>query len=114
MYAWRSVLRSRCCSATGYKYGIVAGLGLYVLYVGSFIIADELPDYKWPAACTGGVIGGHYQSESASFCSRKFGSCVVLVVLMCAGSLLQSSPCLSGAGIAAGFLWSAQGPYFTR
>ena len=45
-------------SCTGYKWGIVLGLFLYVLYVASFIVADKAPSIKWPAACTGGVLGG--------------------------------------------------------
>jgi len=59
---------------TGYKYGIVAGLATYVVYVASFIIADKEPSAKWPAAIFGGCMGG----------------------------------------IAAGFLWTAQGAYFSR
>lgn len=61
-------------SATGYKWGIVLGLSTYVLYVGSFIIADQVPSVKEPAAYIGGTLGG----------------------------------------VAAGFLWSAQGPYFAK
>eukprot|EP00656_Telonema_subtile_P046490 TRINITY_DN5296_c0_g1_i3.p1 TRINITY_DN5296_c0_g1~~TRINITY_DN5296_c0_g1_i3.p1 ORF type:complete len:512 (-),score=149.29 TRINITY_DN5296_c0_g1_i3:66-1601(-) len=59
---------------TGYKYGIVGGLSVYVFYVASFIIADKVPSAQWPAATIGGCLGG----------------------------------------IAAGFLWTAQGAYFGR
>eukprot|EP00656_Telonema_subtile_P037798 TRINITY_DN4216_c0_g1_i1.p1 TRINITY_DN4216_c0_g1~~TRINITY_DN4216_c0_g1_i1.p1 ORF type:complete len:493 (-),score=108.54 TRINITY_DN4216_c0_g1_i1:146-1624(-) len=57
---------------TGYKWGVVAGLGLYVVYVGSFILAAYFPSIEWIAACIGGSLGG----------------------------------------VAAGFLWTAQGAYF--
>jgi len=45
-------------SYTGGKYGIVSGLGLYVFYVASFIIADTCPSLRTPAAVIGGSIGG--------------------------------------------------------
>ena len=40
-------------SFSGYKWGIVSGLGVYVAYVGSFIIADLVPSVKTPAAYLG-------------------------------------------------------------
>jgi len=61
-------------SKTGYKWGMVYALLVYVAYVGSFIIAAKVPSLKWPAATIGGSLGG----------------------------------------IGAGFLWSAQGPYFAK
>jgi len=45
-------------SFTGDKYGIVAGLALYVVYVASFIVADKVPSIKKFSACLGGSIGG--------------------------------------------------------
>jgi len=45
-------------SALGSKNGIVAGLGLYVFYVASFIVADTVPDLRSPAAVIGGCLGG--------------------------------------------------------
>jgi len=45
--------------ATGWKYGIVAGLGLYVAYVASFIVADQTESpVRDVAACIGGTLGG--------------------------------------------------------
>ena len=40
-------------SATGYKWGIVLGLAVYVAYGASFIVADQVPSVKTPAACIG-------------------------------------------------------------
>ena len=42
----------------GLKYGLVFGLALCLIYVGSFDIADLVPSAKWPAACIGGTLGG--------------------------------------------------------
>jgi len=43
---------------TGDKYGIFAGLALYVVYVASFIVADKVHSIKKFSACLGGSIGG--------------------------------------------------------
>ena len=43
---------------TGAKGGILLGLGMYICYVGSFILADSCPSIKRPAAITGGCLGG--------------------------------------------------------
>lgn len=44
--------------ATGAKGGIILGLGMYICYVASFIIADSVPSIKRPAAIIGGSLGG--------------------------------------------------------
>merc|ERR1711988_135402 len=45
-------------SITGNKWGIVAGLSLYIVYVASFIVTDKVPSIKRFAACFGGSVGG--------------------------------------------------------
>lgn len=60
---------------TGDKYGIVAGLALYVAYVASFIIADKVPEIKhWVApvgGCVGGVAAGFLWTAQFSYFSRN-------------------------------------------
>ena len=58
-YTFTALLASKSIvGATGAKGGIVAGLGMYMLYVGSFILADTVPSIKRPAAIIGGCLGG--------------------------------------------------------
>ena len=58
-YTFTALLASKTIvNMTGAKGGIVAGLGMYMFYVGSFILADSVPSIKRPAAIIGGILGG--------------------------------------------------------
>jgi len=48
-------------AACGSKWALLTGLWIYVLYVASFVVADQYSHndaVKYPAACLGGVLGG--------------------------------------------------------
>merc|ERR1711865_1064957 len=48
-------------ASCGSKWALLTGLWIYVLYVASFVIANQYKDnndVKYPAACLGGVLGG--------------------------------------------------------
>lgn len=42
----------------GFKNVLGLGLGLYCLYVASFLVADKVPTFKWQAAIIGSFFGG--------------------------------------------------------
>lgn len=52
------------CGATlvvgsvGPKWGLVAGLAVYCVYVASFLLASTVPALRWPAGIGGAAIGG--------------------------------------------------------